>query len=176
MKGFTFIEIILSVSIFIYVFVNIMSIYINFSTIYLKTINTAHCSSFSMLLIQNLLTNIDGFIIASSSEQVSINQYGFETEILVVINGSLYLYDKNESNNFLSGNMKDYKLDYCGQNKIKFRNSSVTSVDGNSGNSLGNLKFRYINPSVCLDMVYVLNASTTSSSSTEDVVTTCAFK
>jgi len=129
MKGFTLIEVLISLSIFAYVFLSITVLFFQFS----KSVHgTNKCSSFSLILIQKILTESDNVEFDSTSSEIY-----FDNKTLLSNLNKLYLFKNLEKDNFQK-NKLDYQLDSCA---VSFRKNS-TSTDP------------LLNPLKCIDFQY----------------------
>ncbi len=95
-KGFTLIEVLISLAIFTYAFSALIILFFQFSK---STIKTSKCSAFSFVLIQKLLTEAGGIQVASTSEVVLDNQ------VLHSEQNGLYLLNQSEGT--------DFQIDSC---------------------------------------------------------------
>ena len=103
-KGFTLIEVLISLSIFIYI---ISAIIILFFQVSKKSSNAEKCSSFTYIFIQKMLTNEGGLDISLDNKEAYIGN-----QILLSENNALYLYKKDDVENFLN-KKSSYQLDQC---------------------------------------------------------------
>lgn len=128
-NGFTLIEVLISLAIFSYVLSSLIILFIQFSKGYE---NTGVCSNFSLLIIQKILTESDSLIVASTSDEVDMDD-----SILKFDNQGLYLFKVSEKNDYLK-NKPNYLIDSC---VVSFAKNSTST------NQL-------FNNSKCLDFQY----------------------
>ncbi len=135
-RGFTLIEVLISLSIFAYVFSALIILFFQLSK---GMDGTGKCSSFSFIIIQKVLTETSSMQVATSGLEAT-----FDNQILLAEPTALYLYEKSELNNFLE-NKSDFQLDSC---NVKFSKNSTTTIN-------------LVDPSKCLDFKYEQGATQT---------------
>lgn len=107
-NGFTLIEVLISLSIFTYVFSSLMILFFQFS----KSIhNTGKCSSFTFILIQKILTEANDIQVATTSVVL-------DDQTLLSEQNALYLYKNME-------NKTNFQLDSC---DVTFSKNSTTTI------------------------------------------------
>ena len=115
-KGFTLIEVLISLGIFVYVFSGLMILFIQFSK---NHTTTEKCSPFTFLLIQKKLTETDSLEISSTSDEVY-----FDTEVLRAEGNALYLFKAADKGIFLNDKSK-YQIDSCATSFLKSSTSTL---------------------------------------------------
>ncbi|MEI8062228.1 MAG: prepilin-type N-terminal cleavage/methylation domain-containing protein [bacterium] len=151
MKGFTLIELVLSLALFSYIFVGLMTLLLQFSKGYSQP--TSVCASNIILELQIVLTNNDSFQIASTTDEVVFSP---SNEVLKIETDSLYLLNTSDRDAFNATSSKDeYKIGNCGSDQMRF--SKNTSLFQNTTNTILS---HYIDPLRCLDIVSKNNTQT----------------
>lgn len=69
-RGFTLIEVLMSLGLFMYFFTAIIVVYFNFSDNLISISKNSQCSDFSNIIIQKVLTDADSFVISTTSDEV----------------------------------------------------------------------------------------------------------
>lgn len=129
MKGFTLIEVLISLSIFLYVFSSLMILFFQFS----KGVHgNEKCSSFSFVLIQGVLTENENIQVSSTNDGVV-----FDNQTLQAEAGALYLFKNSEKDEFVK-NKTNFQLDSC---DVSFSKNLTTTTP-------------LINVSKCIDFQY----------------------
>lgn len=103
-RGFTLIEVLISLSIFSYIFSSLIILFFQFSR---GVQNVNNCSPFSILVIQKILTESDIVEVSKISKEVL-----FDHETLYTEENILYLFKNIEKDNFQK-NKPDFQLDSC---------------------------------------------------------------
>ncbi len=135
-RGFTLIEVLISLGIFAYVFSSLMILFFQFSK---NTTGEEKCSPFTLILIQKILTEDMMMQVTSTTKMVL-----FDSETLWAESNALYLFKNTKEDEFLR-NKNDFQLDSC---DVSFYiNSNITAP--------------LLNTSKCLDFQYKRGSSQT---------------
>jgi prepilin-type N-terminal cleavage/methylation domain-containing protein len=162
--GFTLIEVIISIALFVYIMSTVVYLYVIFNGNVLVNQKRSDCSSFSKIMIQKLLTTSDFLEISTSSDKVSFKNIGSnEYQILQAENSNLYLIKSEDILVFSTStdaasnqNKKEFQLSHCGGGKISFQNHNTTIFQTPS----------LINSSKCIDLKLTNNISAAYSTET----------
>ncbi len=115
-KGFTLIEVLISLSIFAYVFSALIILFFQFSK---GTTKTEKCSSFSLILIQKILTESDNVIVSLDGSEVILDDQTLYNEL-----ETLHLFKNTKIVDFQK-NKSEYQIDSC--NVLFSKNTTSTS-------------------------------------------------
>lgn len=121
-RGFTLLEVLISLSIFMCVFSAILNLFFQFSS---GNNDSPKCSAFTFILIQRFLTEGSSLIVSSSTDEAYVDDLVIHSEV-----GGLYFFKNKERQDFLK-DKNNFQADKCHVLFVK-NDTSINPVFNNS--------------------------------------------